>query len=142
MTLHSSNETGNEWFVDHETLVGYAQSIFPPKEGTYTVVTTIDGCHSLRSDPTALITTGIEESAKGIKLYPNPTTGLLYIEVPGNTAGLAQLELLDVNGRILASRSALPGSISKFELEGVGTGVIIVMIRMDTRTIVRKILRY
>jgi len=142
VTLHSSNETGNEWFVDHETLVGYAQSIFPPKEGTYTVVTTIDGCHSLRSDPTALITTGIEESAKGIKLYPNPTTGLLYIEVPGNTAGLAQLELLDVNGRILASRSALPGSISKFELEGVGTGVIIVMIRMDTRTIVRKILRY
>ena len=61
--FHSSNEIGNQWYLDSEALAGYVDpSIIVTAEGSYTVATTIDGCESERSSPKIFITTSIEEA--------------------------------------------------------------------------------
>jgi hypothetical protein len=47
-------------------------------------------------------TASIEENQMGLSMYPNPTTGLLYISK--SQIGSAKIELTDLNGKLLEKR--------------------------------------
>lgn len=71
---------------------------------------------SLSSSPCGLadIMTGTQEAAwtRGIRLFPNPTSGLLTVDVPALTGNTAQLKvrMLDVTGRAVAAKLTLAGA--------------------------------
>jgi uncharacterized repeat protein (TIGR03803 family) len=141
--LHSSNEIGNQWFLDNDVLAGsVSQSIIATEEGSYTVATTIDGCESERSSPKILVTTSIAEVLPKVNLYPNPATQIINVEILGNTSGIARVELLDITGRLLESQEILTGSTCVFDLRKYRNGILLVKIIMDEEIIVRKILAY
>jgi hypothetical protein len=141
--FHSSNEIGNQWFFDNEVMVGYiAQSITATEEGSYTVVTTIEGCESEHSSPKVFVTTSIEEVLQELNLYPNPVTQILHIEIPANISRIARIELLDGTGKVLESREVPTGSTSVFDLKEYRNGMLLIKIMLDEKTIVRKILTY
>jgi hypothetical protein len=112
------------------------------EEGSYTVVTTIDGCAGEGSSPVDIITTGIEEPDHLIRCYPNPATGILYVDVQNTRSGIARIELLDGTGRSLEFRDVPAGSTSVFDLNNYGNGMLLIKMTMDEKTVVSKVLSY
>ena len=86
--LHSNAGTGNQWYNQTGAINGATTQDFTPNSsGDYYVVVSINGCTSNASNTMKFIPTGINptESNKSIKVYPNPVTNELTIELQGNT---------------------------------------------------------
>ncbi len=86
-SLHSDATIGNQWYDKTGAINGAtSQDYTPPKSGEYYVIVSLNGCTSNLSNKINFIPTGIEhlESAKSIKVYPNPVTKELVIEIDGN----------------------------------------------------------
>lgn len=81
--LVSSAVNGNQWYKDGVLISGAINQVYTPSNsGNYTVVVTINDCHSLYSENYNFIVTGIIsiDNTQFIKLSPNPVTYLLKIE--------------------------------------------------------------
>ncbi|MBS1581318.1 MAG: T9SS type A sorting domain-containing protein, partial [Bacteroidetes bacterium] len=68
---------------------------------------------------------GVNELAEGaFAMYPNPTTGELYIRLPQGTTGPIDLRVLDVAGREVRHEAftARAGNTDRFDLQGLQNG--------------------
>ncbi len=75
--------------------------------GTYEVWVEDSGGCSVTSLPLDVVVTSIEESITTFKVYPNPFTGVLYLD--GSEIGDVKLTLFDAQGReLLARQGFLP----------------------------------
>jgi hypothetical protein len=86
-SLHSDAAIGNQWYDKSGAINGATtQDYTPAKSGEYYVIVSLNGCTSNLSNKVNFIPTGTEhlESAKSIKVYPNPVTKELVIEIEGN----------------------------------------------------------
>jgi hypothetical protein len=84
-TLISSAAYGNQWYEVALGLLNGAtsQTYLPTQNGNYyAVVTDYNGC-VVNSDTLQYLSTGIEANAlsDNVKIYPNPTTGMINIEL-------------------------------------------------------------
>lgn len=77
--------------------------------------------------------------AKGIKIYPNPSNGVLNIAVPNYTGDL-NIEIFDINGRKVVSNKADFTSETTVNLTGLQSGVYIVKLQGDNLTHSEKII--
>ena len=89
--LISNAPDGNQWYGPTGIITGADSSVFSPNsEGNYYVVVTLNGCSSDSSNIVEFWFFGIdsqpEESA--VKIYPNPVTNELIIEMEGNNKPL------------------------------------------------------
>ena len=87
--LHSDATTGNQWYNNDGFIAGVTSQEYTPKtSGDYYVVISVNGCSSNPSNTTHFVPTGIDpiESTSPVKVYPNPVTNELIIELEGNTA--------------------------------------------------------
>jgi|GEM_PF-213297 len=66
------------------------------------------------------------ESIAAVSVYPNPTSGLVYVELPEGSQAL----LLDLSGRILDRRTATEGSIS-FDLSAYARGIYMIQAQVN-----------
>lgn len=109
--------------------------------GTYTVtVTDANGCTVMASDSVAS-TVGIEENASIIsKVFPNPTTGRLNIEL-GDVTGTVEVSILDVAGRVLVTDSKENPSKINMDLSQFSTGVYSVIVKAENRSTEVKIIK-
>lgn len=100
IVLTSNESLGNQWFKEGELIEGATESsIEVTKKGLYTVIVTIDQCSSVVSDTEAVIITGdIEIANDEIKMYPNPVSEDLTIEIGQNQFG--SVKIIDVLGRV------------------------------------------
>ncbi|MEX0595638.1 MAG: T9SS type A sorting domain-containing protein, partial [Candidatus Paceibacterota bacterium] len=80
-----------------------------------------------------------DASLNSIKVYPNPTSDNLYIS--GSNLAINNIEVLDVNGRILKSVDFANLTEVSIDLSGLTNGVYIVSIKSDEGTINRKIVK-
>lgn len=48
-----------------------------------------------------LSVTDFQLNNEQFKIYPNPSTGVVYIELDPNTSGIEKIEIIDLNGRIV-----------------------------------------
>lgn len=101
--LHSDASYGNQWydpsgFINGATNQDYTVSV----NGDYYVIVTLLGCSSDASNILNVILTGIEatENNKTIKVYPNPVSNELIIEIEGNNENL-NFEILNAIGQII-----------------------------------------
>lgn len=99
--LTSSSTTGNQWYFNGSPLSSQtSQSLSPTQSGDYYVIVTDgNGCSSAQSNTINFTVTSIDNNAKtSIAIYPNPSTGLLYIQFSESEENIL-LELFDVEGK-------------------------------------------
>lgn len=75
---------------------------------------------------------GIQEtSAPRIRIYPDPSDGNFFLELPHGFGGGAEIEVLDLAGRrVQLVRSSVPsGQVIPMELTGVPAGSYVVVVR-------------
>lgn len=99
--LTSSSTTGNQWYFNGSPLSSQtSQSLSPTQSGDYYVIVTDgNGCSSAQSNTINFTVTSIDNNAKtSIAIYPNPSTGLLYIQFSESEKNIL-LELFDVEGK-------------------------------------------
>jgi hypothetical protein len=97
----------------------------PSATGSYTVIVTdVFGC-SYESDPIS-VTVGLFEgyALNKWKLFPNPTTNSVTIEMDGNGT-MEMVEIIDLTGRTLLTEENLEGA-TVFNLETLKNGAYIV----------------
>jgi minor extracellular serine protease Vpr len=82
-TLFSSATSGNQWYKDAVIISGATAALYiPTQSGQYsTLVTNLNNCKT-ESDPFDYVKTGYNDLRllSAIIIYPNPTSGQVYIE--------------------------------------------------------------
>ncbi len=109
--------------------------IYPSEQGDYTVVAVNEhGCYST-SDPVSYTPVGLSELSKSsFKLYPNPTTGVVYIET-AETIKNSNLSIIDLTGRILLTQALNGKNIFQIDASILSEGIYIVNIGKNDGTV-------
>jgi hypothetical protein len=88
-TFFSDSETGNQWYLDGDPIIGATgQSYTATEDGMYTVVVTINGFASAPSNKIHFVTTDVKDilDESGVEIYPNPNRGLFTVAIDLNGA--------------------------------------------------------
>ncbi len=110
--------------------------IIPDSVGMY-IITYTDtnkfGCKGIATDTLyVVICEGIQSISvnNGISLYPNPANNAITLEFEKAISGDAQIDISDVTGRIISSRSvnALAGSAITINVSGIASGMYFVRV--------------
>jgi uncharacterized protein len=89
-----------------------------------------------------LVGTSNPELAAQLKVYPNPTTGLVNIELNGQYAGQAvTVEVFDLTGRKLGEKAAATGSHLNVDLSAYSGQVFIITVKAGDRAASYKIMK-
>ena len=71
-------------------------------------------------------------------IYPNPSGGTFFIDLPMNVSGAASVEIFDLNGRLMHQRSLVRQT--KIDLASLPRGVYLLQLSMNGQTITKRIL--
>jgi hypothetical protein len=103
IVLQSDAPSGNQWYnqngvINSATNQNYTVTV----DGDYYVIVSLLGCSSEPSNTINVIVTGVEvfEADRIIKVYPNPVSNELIIEIDGNTEKL-NFEILNTIGQVV-----------------------------------------
>ncbi|MQP24502.1 T9SS type A sorting domain-containing protein [Flavobacterium sp. LMO8] len=77
--------------------------------------------------------------SKGIKIYPNPSKGILNIAIP-NYTGALNIEIFDINGRKVLTNKGDFASEKMMNLAGLQSGIYIVKLAGDNLTYSEKVM--
>lgn len=106
--LISSSASGNQWYLNGDSIPGAtAQQYYPTENGSYQVrVNDGNGCFSALSDPYDYSTVGINETeGKALMVYPNPTNGRVSWSGSFLDQGHFKVTLLNVTGSVVYQAS-------------------------------------
>ncbi len=101
--LESDSPNGNQWYDQHGEISGEKdQNLTVEKEGAYYVLVTLSGCTSNASNVIDVEITGIDvpHENRNIKIYPNPVSNELTLEIEGNNKKLHYV-ILNFSGQII-----------------------------------------
>jgi hypothetical protein len=78
--------------------------------------------------------TGVELMTSGdVKIYPNPTTGMFVVELPGEVLG-GEAIVMDMSGRIIEKKAFLPEMELRFDLSSVAKGIYMIHVQNGDNT--------
>ena len=103
--------------------------------GEYSVVLTAYSvyCGEATDTQSVSVTTGIDfiEFGNLVKIYPNPSTGKLYIELenPGNND--LSIRIINVNGQVIYIKNVLTKPIEEIDLSNYAKGIYFIQVRSD-----------
>jgi uncharacterized repeat protein (TIGR03803 family) len=132
--LTSSAAAGNQWYLNGAALPSATQTTFHPTvAGVYTVKVTVDNCSSELSAQLPLIVTDVMDTRESkIRLYPNPTTSHLTVELPSDN-NFYTLQLFHSDGsRMLQSETT--HQTVEWDVHELPTGLYIVRVQHLGRT--------
>ncbi|OIN57690.1 S8 family serine peptidase [Arsenicibacter rosenii] len=96
--LSSNSVTGNQWLLNGVPITGATgQSYTAVQSGRYSVRVNANGCGELISTELSVIILGLEETAAGIQLYPNPTANYLTVTLDAAIAKTRPTTLILTN---------------------------------------------
>lgn len=104
----------------------------------YTIVTSSIITHCTSTYNCTGTTSISEVNDEQIKIYPNPASSVLYMDLPEMYTN-SNITLLDMNGRVLMSQFAGNGGMYEFNLAGLSAGVYILRIEHNKNVIVHKV---
>jgi hypothetical protein len=128
----SSASQGNQWYFNGVQLSGATDDTLRPYNfGNYSVmVEDANGCESGMSAMQFYNSVGLEEDLRAqIKLYPNPTTGQVTLEL--GALETERIVLQDALGRTLMVKEA-PGATVQIDLENEAAGVYFIRVFTST----------
>jgi hypothetical protein len=80
------------------------------------------------------VVTGIEEAGINLSVFPNPTAGMLTLNVAGEDASLLSYQLFDASGRLIDSNNKL-NSTTTVSLETYATGVYTLSVSRNNKQV-------
>jgi len=117
-----------QWLLNGTPVTGADSLTFPnPTPGTYTVAyTDSNGCTST-SNPAFVGSVPTTSFSSLLHAYPNPTTGVVSIEVAGNVQ-INTLQLVAIDGRVLLSQAARQGNRQQINLQAFQAGAYLLRV--------------
>ncbi|GAB4381534.1 MAG: hypothetical protein Kow0075_13270 [Salibacteraceae bacterium] len=108
--------------------------------GTYTVtVTDSNGCQGTAS---IFTTVGIESIAtSGVLVYPNPTEGVINVQLDNSIPLPVRLRLADAGGRVIFEDQIASGNTAAVDLGGLQNGIYLLYLESGQGTSVVRITR-
>jgi hypothetical protein len=106
--LSSPYASGNQWFKDGSAIVGATgQTYTATTTGLYSAAVIVNGCLSPLSNTIGFVVTGVNTTltSEGIVIGPSPVRDRLFVEYKGNGTGVWQLQLIDLNGHVVAQNT-------------------------------------
>lgn len=78
---------------------------------------------------------------QNIKVFPNPTSDLIAVQLGGLVTDTLKVELYDASGKLLKTTTIYPGStIAYFDVQTLYTGVYLIKITDDFKSITKKVI--
>jgi len=144
--LISSYVTGNQWYFDGNPVVaGINDSLDWVAEGlngSYTLLyTDANGCSKFSEVTNIIVIDDIgfdENNAFNVKLYPNPTQGVMNIEL---MESVDMLFVLNANGQVLVNMKNLNAGITAMDLSDLPDGMYIVQLVKDDSIVNKRIVK-
>jgi len=138
-SLVSSASTGNQWYKDSQLLQGETgQYLALTGPGTYQVqVTSGSGCMSAMSAP--IVYVGVDENLKNssLKIYPNPTSGMIYLAGSGVDSRTFSFKVFNSVGKMVVTGK----NLTSIDLSGLGEGFYYLILLTDrSETFSKKII--
>lgn len=145
-TLTSNSTYGNQWYLGNNPISGAINQHFVATEnGYYSVMVTLNGCSSEMSDSTYMIITSVQssDSYENITVFPNPTTGEIYVNIPALKAGEFTMQVFnDAGAKLFSSEYIYSSFEQKFplDLSNLPNGIYTLLIQQRETTIIRKMI--
>ncbi|UKN02998.1 T9SS type A sorting domain-containing protein [Paracrocinitomix mangrovi] len=144
--LISSYNSGNQWYLNGSPVAGATNDslnwVDQAQNGSYTLLyTDANGCQSFSPSNNIIIIDDIgfeENNAIEVKMYPNPTNGLLNIELGED---IDMLFVTTLNGKVLMLEQNILSGIKQIDLSELPTGVYMIQIVKDDRVLNRRIVK-
>ena len=117
LMLNSDQAPSYQWYKDGNPITNETnQSYQVTTDGTYSVYAVVPGCdNGLFSNEIAFNSVGINEKEKpSLTLYPNPASGILYLEKEGGLTG--EIVVYNMQGGEVYTMSAKGKSLVKVNL--------------------------
>lgn len=126
-STNTSGSTGHTWYINANPISGATGNTYTATNWTLLVNNPVwveyvdsNGCKSAPSNTIILIPTGLDEvSASGFSVYPNPTSGEVFVQ---NLAGFTYFSVKNIMGQEVLS-SVLTSETTKLSLGSYGKGV-------------------
>jgi hypothetical protein len=138
-----SYKVGDTWVTEVVDTLGntgwYPSIALAP--GGYPVIIYSGGhgdslCMAIRLEPVRK-SEKVSLAGLGIKVYPNPTNGFLYIDLEGDLRGPIPWSLYDIQGRLLL-RGNFSKKMSSLDLTNLTSGIYFLKIQNKTHPVVVK----
>jgi subtilisin family serine protease len=145
----SSNATSYRWdFGDGESSMDASPEHRYTTPGTYfvsLVATNSEGCESAWLDTIqvreqAVSSDELSPGANQLSLFPNPTTGEVFLELPATTPSGGQLQVLDLNGRRLLQQ-VWRESLQKLDISTLPAGLYILRYEQEGQVLIGKVIK-
>jgi len=145
--LTSNYAVGNQWYLDGILISGATgQNYTPLQNGSYTVEITLNNCSGL-SVPYTVVNVGVNNTESDLwsNIYPNPTNGILNLDLIIPNANNVSVDIKDILGRTLISEELkLINSKVKtyFDMNGLRNGIYLIEMRKGESLLLNKIIFY
>ena len=139
--FHSDASNGNQWYNQTGPVIGETNQDFTPKtSGKYYVVVTLTTCSSDPSNSIDFIPTRIDPIlfSKSIKVYPNPVTNELTIEIVGGP-NMTDFIVLNSISQVVFSGSLFEKTV--VQTANFTPGIYIIRLQSGTTVEYRKIVK-
>ncbi len=136
--------TAYEWSLDGEKLAPSGRTIAASRAGSYRVrVKDEQGCWSDESVAFVYAVTGMPPAvASAIRVYPNPTRGIVTLVLPAGLGAPVQLSVYDALGkRLLGRRLAAGTEKTDVDLSGCAAGLYLIKLETRDGITVRRVFR-
>lgn len=145
--ISSSYTTGNQWYLNGDPLVGETNDtvnyVVIGQNGGYMVeYTDINGCSVFSEASNVIIIFDVsidEESEMRIRVYPNPTNGLLNVELED---GADQMMIIALNGNIIHVGYNLVAGNNQVDLSNLADGTYILQFVKDGEVFTKRIIKH
>ena len=133
-----------QWFLDDVPLPINSRSIEPDTSGNYRVIVTDNNCDSEISPLFNFMMVGIENAlqAKSIRIFPNPTSGILFLEAEWEQPVVLDLAIMDITGKVREAWQS--GSVRQIllpiDMSAYPEGVYLLRIKLKYHVVFKKIL--
>lgn len=144
--IYSNYPTGNQWYLNGNPILGETNDTVNYAEvgqnGGYTVLyTDANGCSAFSSASNVVIIFDVgveEESPLSVKIYPNPSSGLINLDL---IEGADQLMVTSLSGEVIWFENNLNSGINTLDLSDLADGTYLVRIVIGERIITKKLIK-
>lgn len=131
--LQTSEYIAYQWYFDGEPIDGATGMTYEPLEnGTYTVeVTDENGCSGISED-FVMMSVGMQYLTGGVmEVFPNPTSGLINLQLPSAIHGIITIQVIDVSGQSVFFDTSFNENRTTLNLSGMARGTYLLQLRSD-----------
>ncbi|MEQ9286702.1 MAG: M60 family peptidase N-terminal accessory domain-containing protein [Cyclobacteriaceae bacterium] len=104
------------------------RQLTPPRSGSYSVRISNENCTVVSECVESVVLSVKDEIAKSVKVYPNPTTGLLHLDLNARY-GEVTIEVFNVSGQLKKSRKYLATKKIELDMSDQVSGIYFVHLR-------------